>query len=77
MTVTEDDVDASLIERIVGEYREMPGLALTLDQARKLWGCDAATCRCVVETLVKQGVLRWTSHGRLVIARANVAPFPR
>ena len=69
MTVTEDHVDAGLIERILGEYREMPGLALTADQARKLWGCDALTCQCVVDMLVKQGVLRWSSHGRLVIGR--------
>ncbi|HEU4687380.1 MAG TPA: hypothetical protein VFS23_03410 [Vicinamibacterales bacterium] len=69
MTVTEDQVDAGLIERIVGEYREMPGLALTLNQARKLWGCDAVTCQCVVEMLLKEGVLRWSSNGRLVISR--------
>ena len=67
MTATEDHVDASLIERILGEYREMPGLALTVDQARKLWGCDAPTCQCVVDMLLKQGILRWSSHGRLVI----------
>lgn len=30
----------------------MPGLALTMDQARRLWGCDARTCRCVMDVLV-------------------------
>jgi hypothetical protein len=27
-----------LVERVLGEYREMPGLALTIEQARRLWG---------------------------------------
>ena len=66
MTATEDPVDAGLIARILGEYREMPGLALTLDQARRLWGCDAATCRAVVDLLIARGVLRWSRDGRLV-----------
>ncbi len=30
---TDDRLDALLIERVLSEYREMPGLALTLDQA--------------------------------------------
>ena len=30
MTLTQDRVDAGLIERILGEYCEMPGLALTV-----------------------------------------------
>lgn len=41
MIAIEDSVDAGLIARILGEYREMPGLALTMDQARRFWGCDA------------------------------------
>jgi hypothetical protein len=36
----------------VGEYRQMPGLALTMDQARRLWGGDAGTCRCVIDEFV-------------------------
>ena len=30
----DDSIDARLIERVLGEYREMPGLALTIEQAR-------------------------------------------
>ena len=66
MTATEDPVDAGLIARVLGEYQEMPGLALTLDQARRLWGCDEASCRAVVDLLVSQGVLRWSRDRRLV-----------
>ena len=66
MTATDDPVDAALIERILGEYREMPGLTLTTDQARRLWGCDAETCGRVIATLVLRGVLRWSRDGRLI-----------
>jgi hypothetical protein len=58
--------ESGLIERILGEYREMPGLALTMIQAQKLWGCDAHTCRCVMQRLVEQRMLRWSRHDRLV-----------
>ena len=66
MTHPEDPVDAGLLMRVLGEYREMPGLALTFDQARRLWGCDTATCRTVVDLLVARGLLRWSRDRRLV-----------
>jgi len=62
-------VDARLVSRILGEYREMPGLALTLDQAQRLWGYDAATCGSVIDLLVAHGVLRWSVNRRLVRGR--------
>ncbi len=67
MTTNENGIDARLIERVLGEYREMPGLALTIDQARRLWGCDAMSCRRVADELVERRVLRWSYHGRLVL----------
>ena len=30
--VTDDRLDALLLDRVLSEYREMPGLALTLDE---------------------------------------------
>ena len=51
-----DSVDADLVERFLSEFREMPGLALTMDQARRLWGCDAVTCRCVDRPMCCSGV---------------------
>lgn len=68
MVPVDDSIDAVLIERILGEYREMPGLGLTPDQARKLWGCDAGTCRRVIDVLVARGMLRWSREGRLMRA---------
>jgi hypothetical protein len=69
MMAIDDSVDAGLIERILGEYREMPGLALTMEQARRPWGCDAVTSRCVIDGLVARGVLRWSREVRLMVAR--------
>ena len=66
MTATDNLVDRALVERILGEYREMPGLALTLEQARRLWGCDGVTCRVAIEILVTRGALHWSRDGRLV-----------
>ena len=68
MVTTNDAIDGRLIERVLGEYREMPGLALTVDQARRLWGCDAMSCRRVADVLVERRMLRWTREGRLVRA---------
>jgi hypothetical protein len=69
IVVTADDsIDAALIERVLGEYREMPGLALTIEQARRLWGCDVVTCQRIADTLADRGVLRWSRERRLVRA---------
>ena len=37
-----------LLLRVEGEYREMPGLSLTVPQAERLWGLDASTCASVL-----------------------------
>ena len=71
MTATDNLVDRALVERILGEYREMPGLALTLEQARRLWGCDGVTCRVAIEILVARGALHWSRDGRLVNGAAG------
>jgi hypothetical protein len=63
-----DSIDARLVDRVLGEYREMPGLALTIEQARRLWGCDPVTCQRIVDVLVERHVLRWSRDGRLIRA---------
>jgi hypothetical protein len=68
VAVRDDSIDARLVERVVAEYREMPGLTLTIEQARRLWGCDAETCQRVVDVLVDRHMLRWSRDGRLVRA---------
>jgi hypothetical protein len=68
VVATDDGIDARLIERVLGEYREMPGLALTIDQAHRLWGCDAPLCRRIADVLVGRRMLRWSRDGYLVRA---------
>ena len=67
MTASHDPVVSLLIERVLGEYREMPGLALTLVQAQRLWGMEAAMARQVIEALVSSGALQWSRDGRLIV----------
>lgn len=63
------EMDAVLLERVIAEYREMPGLALTLPQAVRLWGFDERTCERLMSMLVDGGVLRRLRDGRF--ARAD------
>ena len=52
--------------RVESEYRELPGLCLTLTQAARLWGLDPRTCDRVLTNLTERGVLRRTSNGTYV-----------
>jgi hypothetical protein len=61
--------DAGLADRIAGEFDEMPGLALTLAQAARLFAADPAVCERTLNGLVKAGVLWTNGH---VFFRAGV-----
>lgn len=39
------------VERVKGEFMEMPGLTLTLAQAARLWAFDVAFCSAVLGAL--------------------------
>ncbi|MCC7033205.1 MAG: hypothetical protein IT179_10270 [Acidobacteria bacterium] len=54
--------------RVRAEYQEMPGLCLTRDQARCLWGLDVQTCDRVLSHLVASGFLTCTAHATYVRA---------
>ena len=56
----------SLAARVRGEYREMPGLRLTLSQASRLWQLDRATCESLLQSLVSEGFLLRTPSGAYV-----------
>jgi hypothetical protein len=43
---------------VYAEYREMPGLNLTLPQAIRLWTADPDVCAQVLDGLVDAGFLR-------------------
>jgi hypothetical protein len=55
-----------LLQRIEGEYREMPGLSVTARQAERLWGLDRTTCAFVLTTLIERGLLKRTASGTFV-----------
>jgi hypothetical protein len=48
------------------EFEEMPGLALTADQARRLWALDAGLCSRVLHRLVDAGYLDVDDGGQYV-----------
>jgi hypothetical protein len=55
-----------LLSRARGEYLEMPGLSLTLDQAQRLWALDRGTCSGVLANLVRDGFLRQRRDGSYI-----------
>lgn len=54
------------VNRIRGEYLEMPGLSLTERQAGRLWGLESGTCRALLETLARIGFLYRNDRGEYV-----------
>ena len=52
-----------LLRRVEAEYREMPGLTLTVAQTRRLFGLDSATCVTVLACLTERQILRRTAFG--------------
>ena len=52
---------------IAAEYREMPGLCLTLAQECRLWNLDASTCEPALMVLVGAGVLHRPARGHFAI----------
>jgi hypothetical protein len=56
------------VERVRGEFLEMPGLRLTVPQAARLWGLDVASCEAVLAVLVRSSFLRWTATGAVTRA---------
>jgi hypothetical protein len=48
---------ADLVYLIRAEYREMPGLSVTLEQAARLWNVERRACLDALETLTREGFL--------------------
>ncbi len=53
----------ALVTRIRGEYLEMPGLRLTLEQAQRLCGVERTLCKRVLDALVEAKFLCVRSDG--------------
>lgn len=59
-TSQEDD----LLRRVRGEFREMPGMRLTVDQAMRFWMIDRTTCTSIFDSLVAARFLELDATGR-------------
>ena len=58
----------AMLIRIRAEYKEMPGLNLRRDQARRLWDLDEAICGELLDALVESRFLQRRDDGRYVRA---------
>jgi hypothetical protein len=59
-------IQAEVLDRIRGEYDEMPGLRLTLQQAARFWQMERTVCEAALDTLVQQRCLNRTIEGAYV-----------
>jgi len=55
-----------LARRVVSEYTQMPGLRLTVAQARRLFGLEQPACERLLQRLVDAGFLARTRAGHFV-----------
>jgi hypothetical protein len=55
-----------VLQRIQGEYVEMPGLRLTAAQAQRLWGLDRDVCDALLGALVDAKFLSQTRDGAFI-----------
>jgi hypothetical protein len=53
----------AMLKRIRAEYLELPGLRLTLDQARRLCGVELGLCQTVLDGLVYEKFLCVRANG--------------
>jgi len=67
-TTSEFETTTLMLHRIRGEFLEMPGLRLTLEQAARLWHMDAAACATALTRLVGDRFLMRTRGGAYVRA---------
>lgn len=55
-----------VLQRIQGEYVEMPGLRLTTAQAQRLWGLERDVCDALLGALVDAKFLSQTRDGAFI-----------
>jgi hypothetical protein len=65
----------AMLERIRGEFLEMPGLRLTLEQVQRLCGVERTLCQAVLGALVDAKFLCVKSNG--AYARVTDGEVPR
>jgi hypothetical protein len=63
--------DKRLLARVRGEYRELPGMRLTIEQAMRLWDLDRQACARIFDLLVASHDLEIDGTGRYRNAHAG------
>jgi len=63
MTPENAHASEEVLQRVQGEFLEMPGLRLTEAQARRLWGLDRDACAALLGALVDANFLFRTRDG--------------
>ncbi|NOT45896.1 MAG: hypothetical protein HOP14_14950 [Acidobacteria bacterium] len=58
-----DPVHDGELQRILGEFRELPGLTLTCEQAARLWHLDVTRARDLLSQLVDRRFLTRNPRG--------------
>lgn len=66
----------TILNRIRGEFLEMPGLRLTCEQAQRLCGLDRAVCQRALDWLVDARFLCVTANQMYALI-ADVTEAPR
>ena len=54
----------ALVRRVESEFKEMPGLSLTLQQAVRLFSLPQGPCQRILSVLVKDGAMSLRKDGR-------------
>ncbi len=54
---------AALVQHVMGEFLEMPGLRLTLAQAARLWALEPGDCEQLLDSLVEARFLSRAGDG--------------
>jgi hypothetical protein len=57
----------TVMRRVLAEFEEMPGMALTRRQAARLFGLEQDLCRIVIDVLLDSAYLRETSTGIIML----------
>ena len=60
----DEEARSRLVQRVLAEFREMPCLRLTADQAQRLFGLRPDVSRRIMDRLIEQGHVRIDADGR-------------
>jgi hypothetical protein len=58
---------SALVDRIRGEFQEMRGLSITVEQAARLFGIPSQACSRILADLAANGLLHLRTDGRYVL----------